>query len=322
MQKKRMMLVFGIILTLFMMISVCVGKENKFPKFLTIGSAASGGAYYPIAIVMADIITNKLGIQTTAQVTGGATENNGLIQNKRVDLAISTGALSYTAYNGLPPYTQKHKDINVLFNNLSTGLQQVVVLKNSKIKSMGDLKGKKVCMGPAGGAGINVANDVWSIYKFGVADVKATYLSYSDGMDALVDGNIDAVVVQSAAPASAITQLAASGKSFRIISVEPDKAKKIHKKFPYYSAVKLSKSVYGVSEDEQVISGSNMVIVNRTFPRKLAYEITKVLFENIEKIRKSNPTARDMSLETADKNLPIPMHPGAAKYFRGRKVAK
>ncbi len=322
MQKKGMVAVLGILLALFLMISMCAGKENKFPKFLTIGSAASGGAYYPIAIVMADIITNKLGIQTTAQVTGGATENNGLIQDKRVDLAISTSSLSYAAYNGLPPYDKKNKDINILFNNLSSGLFQVVVLKDSAINSMADLKGKRVCLGPAGGAAISVASDIWSIYGFGLGNVKATYLSYSDGMDSLVDGNIEAVVVQSAAPASAITQLAASGKGFKILTIEPDKVKKILKKFPYYSLVKLDKSMYGMSKDVEVISGSNMVIVNRALSRDLVYAITKALFENVDKIRKSNPTAKDMDIKNAAEGLSIPMHPGAAKYFRERETVK
>lgn len=320
MYKKKTVFIFCLLLAILLMISVCVGKENKFPRFLTIGSAASGGAYYPIAIVMADIITNKLGIQTTAQVTGGAIENNGLLQDKRVDLAISTGSLSYAAYNGLPPYGKKHKDINVLFNNLSSGVFHVVVMKDSNIKSIGDLKGKKVCLGPAGGAAINIANDVWSIYGFGLADVKPTYLSYSDGIDSLTDGNIDAVIVQSAAPAAAIKQLAASGKKFRILSVEEDKQRKILEKFPYYSMLKLDKSMYGTAEDATVIVGSNMVIVNRSLPKELVYEITKALFENIDKIKKSNPAAKDMKIENADKGLPIPMHPGAAKYFSERKT--
>jgi ABC-type amino acid transport substrate-binding protein len=176
------------------------------PKFLTIGTAASGGAYYPIGIAMADIITNKLKIQTTAQITGGAIENNSLIQNKGVDLAISQGVMSYNAVNGLPPYKQKLTDVAGLFNGLSKGVFQLVVNKNSPIKSIRDLKGKKVALGPAGGGAITTFLEVFTSHGFTDKDFSPVYLSYEQAGDSLVDGNLDAILVQAAIPSPAITR--------------------------------------------------------------------------------------------------------------------
>ncbi|HHW02495.1 MAG TPA: TAXI family TRAP transporter solute-binding subunit [Thermoanaerobacterales bacterium] len=306
--------------------SGCSSKEtkpdNSRPGFLTVGTASSGGAYYPIGISIADIITNELGIQTTAQVTGGAVENNTLIQNKKVDLAITQSSMAYAAFEGKEPYSEKHPDVNILFNGLSKGVFHVVVMKDSGINSMADLKGKRVVMGPAGGGAINMARDVWSVYGFGIEDVNATYVSYSDGISSLKDGKVDAVVIQSAAPASAIKELAATTKNFRILSVEEEKVKEILELYPYYGKITLNKEMYGTDENVETIYVTNMVVVNKNMSKDLAYDITKVLFENIDKIKESNPAAKDLKLEEAANNLPIPMHPGALKYFTEKGVVK
>lgn len=330
-----------IMLTLIMLINITIvgcstpktetgGEKQKSqpeaasskPKFLTIGTAPSGGAYYPIGITMADIITNKLGIQTTAQVTGGAVENNTLIQTKKVDIAITQSSMAYAAYKSQDPYKEKCENINILFNGLSTGVFHVVVMKNSGINSMTDLKGKKVVMGPAGGGAINMAKDIWGEYGFGIEDVKATYVSYSDGISSLKDGKVDAVVVQSAPPASAIKELAATTKDFKLLSVEEDKKKKILEKYPYYAELKISKDMYGASEDATVIYVTNLVTVSKDLPEALVYDVTKAIFENLDKVKESNPAAKGVSLDTAAKNLPIPMHPGAAKYFKEKGALK
>jgi len=84
-------------------------------------------------------------------------------------------------------------------NGLSKGVFHVVVMKDSGISSMADIKGKRVVMGPAGGGAINMARDVWSVYGFGIEDISATYVSYSDGISSLKDGKVDAIVIQFAA---------------------------------------------------------------------------------------------------------------------------
>ncbi len=141
---------------LLMLFCSSVVLAASTPKFLAIGTAGAGGAYYPMGIAMADIITNKVGIQTTAQITGGAIENNILINNGSNDLAITIGFMAYFARNGMPPYKAKLENVEGLFSGLSKGMFQVVVDKNSPIKSIKDLKGKKVSLGPAGGGAITL----------------------------------------------------------------------------------------------------------------------------------------------------------------------
>ncbi len=310
-----------VVAVLFLFSSVPLFAASD-PKFLTIGTAGSGGAYYPIGIAMADIITNKLGIQTTAQITGGAIENNSLIQNKGVDLAISQGVMSYNAFNGLPPYKQKLTDVAGLFNGLSKGVFQLVVNKNSPIKSIRDLKGKKVALGPAGGGAITTFLEVFTSYGFTDKDFKPVYISYEQAGDALVDGNVDAILVQAAIPSPAITQQTASNKPLRFISIEEDMMQKLLAKYAYYARIVIPKEMYKTEAPVNTFYISNMVIVSKTLSTDLVYRITKALFENIDTIRNSHPSVKGLTIQSAVEGLPIPLHPGAEKYFKEKGLLK
>jgi uncharacterized protein len=292
------------------------------PKFLTIGTAASGGAYYPIGIAMADIITNKIGIQTTAQITGGAIENNSLIQNRSVDIAISQGVMSYNAVKGLPPYKEPLKDVVGMFNGLSKGVFQLVVNKNSSIKSIKDLKGKKVALGPAGGGAITTFLEVFAAYGYTEKDFQAIYTSYEQAADSLVDGNLDAILVQAALPSPAITQQTAANKPLRFIAIEDEMMKKLLKKYSYYSKIVIPKEMYNTEAPVNTFYIANMVVVNKQLSTDLVYRITKAFFENIDTIRNSHPSVKGLTIESAVEGLPIALHPGARKYFKEKGLIK
>ena len=309
-----------VIAVLILLSSSCFAAST--PKFLTIGTAASGGAYYPIGIAMADIITNKLKIQTTAQITGGAIENNSLIQNKGVDLAISQGVMSYNAVNGLPPYKQKLTDVAGLFNGLSKGVFQLVVNKNSPIKSIRDLKGKKVALGPAGGGAITTFLEVFTSHGFTDKDFSPVYLSYEQAGDSLVDGNLDAILVQAAIPSPAITQQIASNKALRFLTIDEEMMKKLLAKYSYYAKISIPKEMYKTDAPVNTFYISNMVIVSKALSPDLVYSITKAFFENIDTIRNSHPSVKGLTIESAVEGLPIPLHPGAQRYFKEKGLLK
>lgn len=332
MKKKSLSIVIAVLLIISLALTGCTSSNQessdtgkteeapKKPKFLTIGTAGTGGAYYPIGIAMADIITNTLDIQTTAKVTGGAVENNNLAENKEVEIAITQGPMAFAAVNGTDPYNKKCENVRAIFTGLTTGVFHVVVRNDGDINSVADLKGKKVAMGPAGGGVVNVVKDIFSEYGFTIDDIETTYISYSEGIDALKDNNVDAAIVQAASPAPAIKQLAATSSNFKIISLEDEKRSKILEKYPYYSEITLDKDMYGTDSDIKTIYLSNMVVVNKDLSEELVYDITKALFENIDKIKNSHPAAKGFSVEKAVKGIPIELHPGAEKYYKEKGV--
>jgi uncharacterized protein len=291
------------------------------PKFLTIGAGSSGGAYYPVGIAMANIITNKVGIPTTAQVSGSL-QNCDLVNSKVMDMAMTQSVMAYDAVNGLPPYKAKLPNVSAMFGGLSKGVFQLVVNKNSSIHSIKDLKGKKVCLGHAGAASITTFWEVFSAYGYTEKDIQAFYTEYDQAADSLVDGNLDAIVIQAAVPTDALTQIVAAKKPVRFISIEDNMMQKLLKKYPYYSKMVLTKDVYGTDEPANTFYIANMVIVSKELSTDLVYKLTKAIFENLDIIHSSHPSVKDLTAESAVQGLSIPLHPGAKKYFQEKRLIK
>lgn len=300
------------------LLGCCVSASAAgVPKFMTVGTGSTGGAYYPIGVAIAEILTSKLGTQATAEVTGGSLDNLRLINDGDCDLGIAQGNNMMDAFNGTGDYVDNaYENINAMFGGLSKGFFQVVVLENSPIQSMADLKGKKVCMGPAGNAAIILADIVWGKYGFSTNDIKTTYVAYDDGISQLEDGNVDAVYIQTAIPASAIQQLAAGGKGFRLLSVDEAIANELCEEYGYFGYGTIASTVYdNMKEDVHTMYVSNMVAVRADLDEDLVYQMTKAIFENLDIVKSSHKAASGLSLETATR-VSIPMHPGAERYFK------
>ena len=304
-------------LVMVMLVSFGASAFSAIPKFMTVGTGSTGGAYYPIGVAIAEVLTSKLGTQATAEVTGGSLDNLRLINDGDCDLGIAQGNNMMDAFNGTGDYVDNaYENINAMFGGLSKGFFQVVVLENSPIQSMADLKGKKVCMGPAGNAAIILADIVWGKYGFTTNDIKTTYVAYDDGISQLEDGNVDAVYIQTAIPASAIQQLAAGGKGYRLLSVDEAIANELCEEYGYFGYGTIASTVYdNMKEDVNTMYVSNMVAVRADLDEDLVYEMTKAIFENLDIIKSSHKAASGLSLENAVR-VSIPMHPGAERYFK------
>ena len=292
------------------------------PRFITIGTAGSGGAYYPIGIAMAQILTDHLDTQATAQITGGAVENIRLIEEGSVEIAITQARTAFAGYTGAAPYTEPHTKVRAMFGNLSQGVFQVVVLADSPIRTLADLKGKRVVMGPAGGAAIDIGRELFELAGFTLDDIAATYVSYDEGVSQLKDGAVDAVIVQAAMPSPAIQQLAASRQDFRLLSLDEEFMERAIAQYPYYSRVYIPQDLYGAAEPATTLMVSNMVVVTADLDENVVYAITKTLLDNIQAIQESHPAARDLTLEGAAQGIPIPFHPGAERYLREKGVLR
>jgi TRAP transporter TAXI family solute receptor len=298
-----------------------VFAQTKLPRFIEIGTAGTGGAYYPIGIAMAEILTQKLKIQATAQVTGGAVENIRLIQEGSVKIALTTTANAYRGLKGLPPFTKPSPKVAGLFSNLTQGVYQIAVRENAGIKTLQDLKGKRVSLGPQGGLGVELSNYVFTAAGFSIADVKATFLSYEESATMMDDGNLDAVVIQTALPNPALRQLQSTGKKFNVISLPANVIQKVSSDHPYFEAFTIPASMYNTAADVQTLNGTNMAIIDKDLSEDVVYQIVKALMEDMDKIRASQPAAKGFNLEKAA-IMPIPLHPGAERYYRERNVIK
>jgi TRAP transporter TAXI family solute receptor len=285
------------------------------PRFLEIGTAGVGGAYYPIGIAMAEILTNNLNTRATAQVTGGAVENIQLIQDDAVDIALTQSATAFKGLNGGEPFQGPNDKICGLFGSLTQGVFQIAARPGSGIQTLADLRGKRVSLGPAGGLGVELAGYVFEAAGFGISDVRATYISYEESVSAMADGNLDAVVIQTALPNPALRQLEATGKGYIMIGLPQDVIEAVVSEHPYYDTLDIPASMYRTDEDIPTLYGANMVVVDCTLSDEVVYQVTRALFENVDAIRNSHPAAKDVDPRLSART-PIPLHPGAERYFR------
>lgn len=305
-------------LALMLMLTALVGCASAadMPKFVNVIGGPTGGMYYPVGIAIAEIFTNQLGIQATAQITAGAAENPSLVHNNDGEVSITMTSCAYNAYHGNQPYGEPYEDVLGWFNNISTGVLHMIVREDSGIDSIADIKGKRVAMGPAANGGLAISKDIWGLYGFSADDCKTTYCSFADGLAALKDGNVDVALVQSAAPAAAVMEFAVTCDDFKILSVDPEIAEQLLAKSSYYAYVELAPEVYGTKESAMVIGIPVMGIISANLSEDVVYEMTKAIFENVDTIRNAAPAAKGFSFENGAKDIPIPLHPGAEKYFK------
>lgn len=324
--KKRSLLLICLVLSVSILLSACSSENGSEGETLTlsegetltlsIGTASMGGAYYPIGQEIANLVTKHTeNIKMTPEVTGGAVENPRLVDSGEVDLGITNANLAYFAYNGTEPYDAK-LDISAIAS-LHPSVFHIIVKDNAKIESIKDFKGKKIAVGPAGGGTLPILEILLESEGLSIDDVVPSYLSYADGFSQLSDGNVDIALALSGYPASSVLELTATTK-IRFISVDDDKLENILSNHPYYSKIIVPKDTYKLEEDAIAIGVRNILIVRNDMSEDVVYEITKAIFDNLDEFQEANANAKQIDLESAQ-DVPIPLHPGAQRYFDGLK---
>ena len=317
MKRNTLVTVCIVLLVASAFLAGCGGQAQ--PKKMTIDTASMGGAYYPIGTGIAEIVSkNVKGVTMTAEVTGGAVENCRLVGKKETDLGITNANLAYFASRGEDAYKEKH-DLRAL-GSLHSTILHIITWDKSPIRTIADMKGKKVAVGPAGGGSIPMIKAVLDVYGMKIEDLQASYVSYEDGMMALKDGNVDVALAAAGYPTSAVMQLANTDK-IRLVEIEPDKMKALIEKYPYYSKVVVPASVYKLEKDAVVQGVANTLIVNASMDEKTAYEITKAIYNNLEQLGSFHASIKQVKIETAFET-PIQLHPGAKKYWTEKGLVK
>jgi TRAP transporter TAXI family solute receptor len=286
-------------------------------KDISIGAGSQGGTYYPVAVGMAEVINKHMeGVTATPEVTGASLENQVLLGNQELEIAIVTAGDLVASRNGEPPFDSKIENVSVMYQGLKPGAVQVVALKDSGIRSIADLRGKKVSLGPQGGGGWKAFAEILPLYDMSLDDLKVSYLAYGDSIEQLTDGTLDAAVIAAGLPTAAIVQLAASAE-FVMVPFDQDKLTAFLNDHQYYTKVTIRKEMYaGMTEDVETFATVNLVAIRDDLSEESVYNITKTLFDHLDELKSAHPSLQDLSLEFASEFKGFRYHPGAAKFFR------
>ncbi|MBG6142761.1 TRAP transporter TAXI family solute receptor [Labrenzia sp. EL_142] len=281
---------------------------------LRIGTASLGGAFYPMGQSISNLVNKYAGddISMVPVVTGGSVQNPRLIDSGEVEIAITNNNLAVLALNGKGPYKSGAIDMSAVAA-LHPSVLHMIVLEGSDIKTIEDLKGKRVAVGPAGGGTLGFMNFLLPLHDMSMDDIVPSFLSYSDGFSQLSDGNVDAAFALSGYPAGAVMQ-AAAGNKLRFIDFSDGILDKALEKNGAFKPVEIPADVYGTAEPGTVIGVNNMLIVPNSLSADVVEKIVTAVFDNLEEFQAENANAKQIDPANS-LNLAIPLHEGAARYF-------
>lgn len=280
-----------------------------------IGTASLGGAFYPIGQSISNLVNKYAGddISMVPVVTGGSVQNPRLIHSKEVEIAITNNNLAVLATKGIGPYKKTGKIDMSAVAALHPSVLHMIVLADSDIKTIEDLKGKKVAVGPAGGGTLGFLNFLLPLHDMEMDDMTPSFLSYSDGFSQLTDGNVDAAFALSGYPAGAVMQ-ASAGNKLKFISFSEGKLDSAIAKNSAFKAVTIPADVYGTATDATVIGVNNMLIAPNSMSADVVEKIVAAVYDHLDEFKAENANAKQID-PAMSLNLAIPLHEGAARYF-------
>lgn len=284
-------------------------------RYLSLATGSPGGVYFPLGGAMADLLSSLLpDVQVTAESTAASVENSRLVGARRADMGMALGSVAYKALHGMAPFTEP-LNVRALFQ-MYPAPQHLVTLKGSGIRSVRDLRGRRVSTEAPGSGAETIALIILKAYGIDPdRDIRRARLSQTESADALKDRVIDAAFYNFAYPASVVVEMA-TVRDIDLVPLDPDVLDRIIQENPFFIRSVIPAGVYsGVNRDVLALGDSNVVIAHASMPEELAYRIVKTIFENATRLHPVHPVAQQLVPQNAV-NSPIPLHPGAERYFR------
>jgi TRAP transporter TAXI family solute receptor len=309
---KRVFIVAG---TAVLMVAVAAAAAGV--KRISIGTAGTAGALYPMGVAMAQAINRHVpGFKASAEASAASLENIRNLAQGKVDWAISQNEIAFLAYNGRGVYKGRAvKSLRSLFGTLISWAQ-IFAAASSPFKSVRDLKGKRVGVGAPGSGGERTARMILSYYGLSYKDIKPVFMSNTEMVAALKDGTIDAFIITHPLRSAALLDLTTSFKVKMIPVADPG----FYKKYPFYTMRLVPVGVYRNVNKPVPTPTSRVVMYTSTragLTTAQVYALLKGVWEHSGEWTGTHPAVKKYTtLKDAVKGLAIPLHPGAVKFYR------
>jgi hypothetical protein len=293
-------------------------------KFVTIASGWVAGVYYPLAGALSRIAHEKLpDVKITVESSGASVANAKLIGSGDADLAILQNDIAFYALKGVKPMFDKPVENIRGVCSLYPEHVQIQALKKANIHSVADLKGKRVAVGPLGSGTEQNALQILEVFGLKFEDLgKVERLTATESSDYLKDGRIDAAFYTVGVGASAIVDTAMMTET-TIVPVDGPQVDALIKKYPYYSKDTVPAGLYkGVDKAVPTVAVLAILVARAEMEADMLYRITKAMFENLKTIETAHAKGKEVKLEKALVGMPIPVHPGAEKYYVEKGIKK
>ena len=290
------------------------GKAAR--QFLSVGTAPPGGAFFVVGGAISQVVNDHATAwRVSAEATKGTQENIRRLVSDELDFALANAAISYFAVRGEGDWGEKQDVLAVM--TLAPNIALFIAPQNSGVKTVADLKGKRVVVGPAGAGFEYFLQPIVEAHGVAYDDFTPLYNTQAGAVDMLADGSAAAAFLGGAVPTASITQASASQD---IYFVPFDKAaqENLVKNYPFFNAATIPANTYrGQTEAfEGMNVGSMHLITRASLDEETVYQFTKTLYENREEVVKKHPAGRAINPKNVVRNTGTPFHPGAIRYFK------
>jgi TRAP transporter TAXI family solute receptor len=292
-------------------------------QFVNILTGGQSGVYYPLGVALSQIYGKAIpNVKSTAQVTKASAENLNLLQAGRGEVAFTLGDALSDAWKGdeeagFKTPLKKLRGLSATYNNYI----QIVASADSGIKTLADLKGKRVSVGAAkSGTELN-ARAIFKAAGLSYKDLsKVEYLPFGESVELIKNRQLDATLQSAGLGVASIRDLATSVKIV-VVAIPPEVVAKVGD--PAYQPAVIPANTYeGQTADVATAAIPNFLVTQADVSNDLAYQMAKALYENLDTLYAAHNAAKAIKRENAVKGMPVPLHPGAERYYKEVGVIK
>jgi uncharacterized protein len=300
-------------------VSAPAAEAQQFVNVLTGGTS---GVYYPLGVAIGKIFSDRLpGVKTQVQATKASVENLILLQQGRGEIAFALGDSLKAAWEGdedagFKAKLDKLRTVGAIYPNYI----QIVATADSGIKTLMDLKGKSLSVGaPKSGTELN-SRAILAAAGLSYKDLgKVEYLPFAESVDLMKNRQLDATLQSAGLGVASLKDLSTS-IDIAVVAVPKEVVDRIG---PPFTSVMIPANTYaGQEKDVPTAAVTNYLVTSTAVSDDLAYQMTKLIFESLPELANSHVAGKDIRLETAASGSPIPLHPGAVRYYKEKGVLR
>ncbi|MGE6741026.1 TAXI family TRAP transporter solute-binding subunit [Allorhizobium pseudoryzae] len=288
----------------------------KAAEFINVLTGGTSGVYYPLGVALSEIYGQNIkDARTQVQATKASVENLNLLQAGRGEIGFALGDSVKMAWDGnkeagFPGKLDKLRGIAGIYSNYV----QIVASKESGVTSLAELKGKSLSVGaPKSGTELN-ARQIFEAAGMSYKDLgKTEYLPFAESVELIKNRQLDGTLQSAGLGVASIRDLASS-LPINVVAVPADVVTKIGA--PYTAATIPAGTYDGQTADVPTAAVGNFLITHSGVSDETAYQMTKLLFENLPKLTAAHAAAKAIDLKKALDGMPVPLHPGAERYYK------
>jgi len=295
-----------------------------------LATASTGGTYYPVGVALSTLIKVKLEpsqkIGMSAISSAGSGENVRLLREGEAQFGILQGLFGYYAATGTGPVSEPQeqlRSVTMLWQNVEQFLVASDAATTGTIEDMVALKGESMALGRQNSG--TIGSNATILSGFGVdieTDYDLVFAGYGPSAEALQNGQVKGIGTPAGVPTGAVSQLMASaGDSVTMLNFTDEQVETANGGRGLWTRYVIPAGTYpGQTEDVNTIAQPNFLATSADLPEENVYQITKTIYENLPFLQAIHPATKAMALESAIAGLPVPLHPGAARFYREQGI--